>query len=318
MTDIKGLKKMHGALYKQKALEKLFSLVRYILLVGLCFIIVYPFIIKLTTVFMSQEDLADDTVFYLSRNPTFENIKNVIEKTGYWQALKNTALISLMTAVLQTGICTYIGYGFAHFNFRGKNLVFALVIFTLLIPPQALSVSYYMEFLEFDIAGLFKLITGRTAALTDSPLPLILLSLTGLGFKNGLYIFLMRQFFAGVPKELGEAADVDGAGVMTTFFRVILPQAKPMMTTVFLFSFAWQWTDDYYTPLFFLNTNLLNKVISQAGSISFGGTPVTVGTKFSGILLNTAAILVILPLLIVFLFAQKKFVQGIESSGIVG
>ena len=121
-----------------------------------------------------------------------------------------------------------------------------------------------------------------------------------------------------MPQALSEAAEVDGAGVMTTFFRVILPQAKPMMTTVFLFSFAWQWTDDYYTPLFFLNTNLLNKVISQAGSISFGGTPVTVGTKFSGILLNTAAILVILPLLIVFLFAQKKFVQGIESSGIVG
>lgn len=318
MTNVKRLYKKSGDVYRKKAFGILGSAVRYILLAGLCFIIIYPFIIKFTSIFMSQEDLADDTVFYLSRNPTLENIKNVIEKTQYWEALRNTALISLLTAVLQTGICTYIGYGFAHFNFRGKNLVFALVIFTLLIPPQALSVSYYMEFLEFDLAGIFKLIFGKPIEMTDSPLPLVLLSLTGLGFKNGLYIFLMRQFFSGVPKELSEAAEVDGAGVMTTFFRIILPQAKPMMTTIFLLSFAWQWTDDYYTPLFFLNTNLLNKVISQAGTISFNGTPVTAGTKFSGILLNTAAILVILPLLIVYLIAQKKFVQGIESSGIVG
>lgn len=298
------------------ALQLLF---KYILLTGLSFIILYPFIIKCTSMFMSSQDIIDSTVHYIPRNPSLFNLQFVIGKTGYFNALFNTFLLSLVTGLLQTFFCTVIGYGFAKFHFRGNKLFFAFAIFTIIIPPQALSVSYYMEFLNFDIAGLLKLVTGSGFRITDTFFPHILLSITGLGLKNGLFIFMMRQYFKGVPNELQEATEVDGAGVFVTFVRIILPLSVPMMTSIFLFSFAWQWTDNYYAPLFFLNTNLLNNVISSAGTLALSdNSAVAAGSKLSGILLNTAAILVITPLLIVYLIAQKRFVQGIESSGIVG
>lgn len=271
------------------------NIVKYILLVGLCFIILYPFIKKFSTAFMSQADIADPTVQYLPRNPTLFNFKTVIEQTGYFQALFNTAVMSLGMGLLQMFFCTVVGYGFAKFRFRGSGLVFALVIFTLIIPPQTLSVPYYMLFRDFDLYGLFHVIAGQGIKMLNTPFPVVFLSITGLGFKNGLYIFLMRQFFRGVPKELSEAAEVDGAGVFRTFWRINLPQAKAMMLTVFLFAFAWQWTDNYYSGLFYDAgaVKLLNQVVMQAGSLLVNGSTVAQGSQMAGNLINTASILVI-------------------------
>ena len=123
---------------------------------------------------------------------------------------------------------------------------------------------------------------------------------------------MMRQFFQGVPAELSEAAEVDGSGVFKTFFRIILPLSTSMMLTVFLFSFAWSWTDDFYSSLFFTDFNLLNKIVHVSRGL-FGSQSMSVSIR-----LNTAALLIVVPLLIVYIIAQKRFVQGIESSGIVG
>lgn len=304
--------------FKGKIVHLLWAAVRYILLFGLSFIIIYPFLVKFSSVFMGPQDLADKTVRFVSRNPTLMNLKNVIEYTGYFNALKNTFLLSLLTAVLQTFCCTLIGYGFAKFKFRGNNIVFILVVFTMIIPPQTLSIPYYMLFKNFNLYGLIPLISGHSIRLLDTLLPFSILSITGLGFKNGLYIFLVRQFFRGVPEELSEAAEVDGASVFKTYFRIQLPQAVPIMITVFLFSFSWQWTDINYSNLFFINFQVLNKVVENAGTLMIGGHSAASGSMQSSVLLNTASFLVIIPLVIVYVFAQKKFVQGVESSGIVG
>ena len=296
----------------------LLSFLRYLLLIGLAFIIIYPFIAKFSSMLMSKADIADKTVNLIPRSPTLDNIKNVIVGTDYFEALWHTGLLSLLTGILQTFFCTFIGYGFAKYKFRGNGLVFALVVFTMIIPPQTLSTAYYMIFKEFDLFGLVKLLTGGSINTIDSFFPLLLLSVTGLGLKNGLYVFMMRQFFRGVPNELQEAADVDGAGDFRTFFSIILPLAIPMMVTIFLFAFSWQWTDDYYSTLFFTGFNLLNKVINNAGSLLIDGEMLQSGSALSSAMLNAATFLVVIPLLIIYLFAQKKFVQGIESSGIVG
>lgn len=303
---------------KTRLLRLLISVVIYVLLIGLSFIILYPFLVKFTSIFMSQQDVADKTVQLIPRNPTLSNFWNVMTQTGYFTALRNTALLALTVSILQTFFSAVMGYGFSAFKFRGNGAVFALVVFTLIIPPQTLSTAYYMVFKDFDILGLFRLISGSSVRMLDTFVPMILLSVTGLGFKNGLYIFMMRQFFKGVPKELQEAADVDGAGVFKTFFQVMLPQARSMMLAIFLFSFAWQWTDDYYTRFFYVNKPFLNSVIGNAGGISINGHPLAAGTVMSSIMLNTAAFLVIIPLLMIYIVAQKRFVQGIESSGIVG
>ncbi|MFA6947905.1 MAG: ABC transporter permease subunit, partial [Eubacteriales bacterium] len=132
-----------------------------------------------------------------------------------------------------------------------------------------------------------------------------------------LYIFMMRQFFRGVPDELEESAYIDGSGVFKTFFTIIIPLSIPMMITIFLFAFSWQWTDDFYTEVFFTTEGL--KLMPDVV-----GVPKSLDTNYAGqnlyvaAIRNTCGLMIIAPLIVVYLFCQKYLVQGIERSGIVG
>ena len=152
--------------------------------------------------------------------------------------------------------------------------------------------------------------------LTNTYWPIIILSATGLGFKNGLYIFMLRQFFNGVPDALEESAYIDGSGVFRTFFTIILPLSIPMMITVFLFAFCWQWTDDFYTSLFIMTDKItmMPKLVDQI--------PSSLKTDYAGqnmyytAIRNTCGICIIAPLVILYAFCQNFLVQGIERSGL--
>jgi multiple sugar transport system permease protein len=211
-----------------------------------------------------------------------------------------------------------IGYGFAKFKFKGNTILFYCVIFTMVVPHQALRLALYQKFRYFDLFGLFELITGKSINLINTFWPLALLSLGGLAFKNGLYIFLMRQFFRGVPDELEEAAYVDGSGVFKTFIRIIVPLSVPMLITVFIFAFSWQWTDDFYTTMFFTRASnyLMPNIVNVPASLGAAGFEAA--GVYESAIINTCALLIILPLVILYCFCQRYIVQGIERSGIVG
>jgi multiple sugar transport system permease protein len=148
--------------------------------------------------------------------------------------------------------------------------------------------------------------------------PLIIMSITGLAFKNGLYIYMLRQFFTGVPDALEESAYLDGAGTMRTFFQIILPLSVPMMITVFLFAFCWQWTDNFYTTMFCNSTakdsiKLLVQIVKIPSSLKmeYAGRDL-----YYAAIRNTCGLVIILPLVILYLFCQNFLVQGIERSGL--
>lgn len=297
----------------------IWAILRYVLLIGISYIILYPFITKVAASFMSPYDFTDQTVKLISKNPSLDQWVFIIKENKYWEALFNTARISILCGVFQTLICAIIGYGFAKFKFKGRNILFIAVIVTLLIPHDTLLLSMFMKFRYFDVLGVLKLFTGDTASLLNTEWPIYILSITGLAFKNGLYIFIFRQFYKGVPDELEEAAYIDGTGVFETFFRIIMPLSVPMMTTVFMFAFSWQWTDTFYTasPFFTasakpLLTNIVGK-IPPTLKMDYAATGL-----WESAITNTSGLLVILPLFIIFLFAQRSFVEGIERSGIVG
>ena len=296
----------------------IYKIFRFILLVGISYIIVYPFLTKILNSFMSTSDLVDTTVKLIPRTPTLDQWKFIILENDYFLALFNTARISLVCAFFQTLMCAIIGYGFAKFKFKGRGFLFLCVIITMLIPHDTLLLAMFMKFRYFDIYGLFGLLGLGEINLINTEIPLYLLSITGLAFKNGLYIFIFRQFFKGVPDELEEAAYIDGTGIIRTFFQIILPLSVPMMTTVFMFAFSWQWTDTFYTASPFFTTSdihLLPNIVElpQTLKIDFAAS-----SLWESIVTNTCGILVIIPLFVVFLFAQRSFVEGIERSGIVG
>lgn len=313
--------------FLKKAIWVLF---RYVLLIGISYIILFPFFSKIAGSFMSMEDFSDVTVRYIPRHPTLDTYRAIISENGYWSALWHTLLLSGMCGIVQTLICSLVGYGFAKFKFKGSRILFILVILTMIVPHQTLELSIFMQFRYFDVLGILNFLSG--GVLTDISIlpssmssinlintywPFLILSITGLAFKNGLYIFMMRQFYRGVPDELEESAYVDGAGVMRTFFRIIMPLSVPMMVTVFLFAFSWQWTDMFYTNLFFTSAGatLMPDIITVPASLATTGAG---SDLFQPAVLQTCGLLIIIPLIIIYIFGQRYLVQGIERSGIVG
>ncbi len=326
----------------------LWYIVRLILLIGISYIVLFPFFTKIAGSFMAPEDFVDVTVRLIPKNFSLDIYKAVWTEQKYLEAFTNTLFLSASTAVIQTFVCAFVAYGLAKFKFKGNGLVFMAVIFSLVVPHQTLQLSLFMNFRYFDILGIFGFLDGggitipftditflegvvdiipETAdtfwekfsadgiQLTNTYWPMIIMSLCGLAFKNGLYIFMLRQFYRGVPDELEESAYIDGSGIMHTFFTIILPLSVPMMITVFLFAFSWQWTDDFYTGLFFTTTKtvLMPKIV---------GIPSSLTTDYAGqnlyyaAIRNTCGIMIIAPLLVMYLFCQKYLVQGIERSGL--
>ena len=328
---------------------------RLVLMVGIAYIVLYPYLSWIMESFMAPQDFGDTTVLLIPKNFSMAIYGAIIDELGYFSALGNTFAISLITALIQTFICCLIGYGFAKFKFRGRNFLFALVMLTMIVPHQTLQISLYQQFRFFDILGIVRLLKGggidffgwnitelgpgvaeffasldilpdqigdlaieaRGINMTESYFPFIVLSLGGLAFKNGLYIFLLRQFFRGVPDELEESAYMDGSGVFRTFFQIILPLSIPMMITVFLFAFCWQWTDDFYINLFYVMpegpTFLSNGFVSVPSSLK---AAISNYADYDPAIKNTGGLLIILPLVILYLFCQKFLVQGIEQSGL--
>lgn len=347
---------------------KIFS---FVLMLGISYIVLNPFLTQITGSFMAPEDFIDSTVRLIPKHFTWDTYRAIISELGYFSAFGNTFAVSFISAIIQTFVCCLIGYGFAKFKFKGRNLLFGLVVLTMIIPHQVIQQSMVFNFREFDILGIvgflkgggieifgynlkdaipalgninilpdsiqmgeYMTATGVTKysvdmAITENGInvlgtyiPFIVLSLGALAFKNGLYIFLLRQFFRGVPDELEESAYLDGSGVFKTFFRVILPLSVPMMITVFLFAFCWQWTDAFYTGLFQTGLAADERTIYLSSQGFWNEIPTSLETSYIGTTLyntairNTCALLLILPLVILYVFCQNFLVQGIEQSGL--
>ncbi len=322
----------------------IWAIFRYALLVGISYVVLFPFISKIAGSFMSQSDIIDVTVRLIPKAPTLEIYQAIFTEMGYWDAFAGTLALSLISALLQTFICCFIAYGLAKFRFRGNSLIMMLVILTMIVPHQTLRLSMFLGFRYFDVLGIFSLLSGganisflapdagineflagirilnlqeNAVNLLNTYWPMVILSVSGLAFKNGLYIFMLRQFFTGVPDALEESAYIDGSGVFRTFFTIILPLSIPMMVTVFLFAFCWQWTDDFYTGMFITSSN-----IKMMPSLFLDEIPKSLRTDYEGqsiyysAIRNTCGLAIIMPLVILYCFGQKFLVQGIERSGL--
>jgi len=313
---------------KKKAFDITFKICRAVLIFGMCFLIIQPLLDKLSVSFMDRQDLFDSTVISIPRNPTTENYKIAGEMLNYWHSLFETFFIIVISSVLQIAACTLAAYGFARYKFPLKNFWFFCVMLIIIIPPHTIMASLYLNFHFFDIFGLIRLIRGEPINLLNSVFGFWMLSATGMGLKSGLYIFMLRQYFRGMPKELEEAAWVDGCGKFRTFLQIMLPDASPMLTSCFLFSFVWQWTDSFYTTLFLTNYKMLSGYLGAISERVNQWWGVTMNTAAADTVASTAPIafiqaiiatgmlMCLAPLILLYLIAQKAFVESLSQTGI--
>lgn len=307
-------------LRRKRLLDHAWPIFRFLILFGLGFVILTPLLFMLSYGFRSSSDMNDPTIIWIPRHFTLKVMQQTIEAmellkppTHHANPLVNTLLINIGCSMCQVITCALTGYGFARFQFKGKKFLFGIVILMILVPIQVISIPLYMTFRNF-LFGSVNLI--------DTYAVMYLPAITGNGIRAGLMIFIFRQFFRGLPKELEDAAYLDGCGPLATFFKVMIPNAGSSFLTVFLFSVVWYWNDFYVASSFFQNTKTIALVLQNLSNTIniavFHDANANVSVREKIVWLEAGCLIAITPMLILYIFLQKHFTEGIERSGIVG
>ncbi len=300
--------------FQQSAGNLIWSIIRGVIVLGICYVILYPLIIKFSSSLMREIDMFDQSVQFIPRILFLENYITAWEHMRLPGTFFNSIRLTLVVSVLQLFACTFIGYGFARFKFWGRELLFGAVIFSLVVPPQMIMIPLYMNFRYFTFFGLLP---EPGLNLLGGYWPFVLTAITGTGLKNGLFIYIMRQFFKGMPKDLEEAAYIDGAGAIRTFLTVMLPNARPALLTVFLFAFVWQWNDYFFTAIYMGSGDILPVALNGL-AYSVMQEADYISSHYRSIVNNTGMLMFIAPLLLIYTALQRLFVESVERTGIVG
>lgn len=288
-----------------------FRAVVYALLISVGFVYMYPILFMVSQSFKTLKDLLDPTVLFIPKTLNWDNFVRAWAVLDYPKTFFSSLLISVLPALAQTVSCALVGYGFARFSFPGKNILFAIMLLTFIVPTQVVIIPLFVLFQEYGMLG--------------TPLPFIIPALFAGGLKSALFVLIYTQFFRTVPKALEESAELDGAGYLKTFFQIVLPISVPAIVVVFLFSLVWHWNETYTASLYLgdsMSTLPLElQTFVDSYKKMFTSSAMSQGAQLADInesIKMAGTLLIILPLLVLYLFAQKWFVEVIDRTGITG
>lgn len=294
------------------------GLFKLVIIVGICYVILGPVIGIISSSFFSDADYYNTMVYLIPQEPTLERYDLALKYLDYGKVVTASLIYSLTLMLIQVFVCSMVGYGFARYKFPLKNLLFACVVVMIVIPTHTIMLPLYMTFAKFDVFGILEATTGAAVNLLSTPVPMYLMTLLGCGLRSGLYIYIFNQFFRGLPKEIEEAAFVDGAGTWYTYFRIMLVNAIPSVITVAIFSMVWQYNDTFYAKLFLISDDIvISKKISTIQA-TISNVEKIYDPKIQELYLDAGVVLVMIPVVLIYIALQKYFIEGVERSGIVG
>ena len=279
----------------------------YMLLIGIGFVYLYPLLYILVNSMKDLEDLLNPMVKWIPTHIYFSNYEKAFKVLNYVPTLTQTLYVVLLSTIAQVISSSLIGYGFARYNFKGKNFFFILMIVTFLIPQQTLMIP---RFLMFQKLGLL-----------NSVLSFFVPATFGQGLNQALFILIFYQLFRMMPKSLEEAARIDGANDFTVFARISLPLATPAFVISFVLSMVWYWNETYLSALYFGNTiktlpMQLQSFVDSYRLLFPSGAVVT--DRLNESVRMAGTLLTIAPLLIIYFIVERWLRESIDSVGITG
>lgn len=283
----------------------------YLLLIGISFIFLYPILKMLAISFMGIEDLMDPTVIWIPSKFVTSNYEKASEVIKFKETLVDSIKVGIWPTLCAVLSSSLIGYGFAHFEFPGKKIWMAVLVGVFLLPTMLMSIPTYVIFNKLNMLGSLK--------------AYIYPALTGFGLRQSVFILIFYQFFKVIPKELSESAEMDGATEFGVFVRIAIPMSVPAFIICTLYSFVWYWNETALATSYFgdkiitLQMALSNfesrySQLFPSGSIGIGAA----AESFNQGVLFAGTVLTILPLLLLYAFTQKWFVESADRSGIAG
>ena len=283
------------------------GLFKAVVLIGISYLILSPLIGMISSSFFSDSDRYNPMVYLFPANPTLERYTMSIKVLKYGKMLLTSLIYDVSLMAIQLVICSLVGYGFARFNFPFKKVLFGCVVIMIVLPVNTIMVPLYMTFRNFGPLNLLS-----------TPWPVVLMTLFGCGLRSGLYIYIFNQFFRGLPKEIEEAAFVDGAGMFYTYSRIMLVNAMPSVITVSIFSLVWQYNDTFYARMFTMNADMLISMKISSFTNTISNSFKIIDPSILKLYTYAGVILMILPVMLIYVLLQKRFIEGVERSGIVG
>ena len=301
----------------------LLKLFRIIVFIGISYVILAPVIGIVSRSFFSDADQYNPMVFTIPMAPTLLRYQESITYMNYWVTTGRTLLYTIGLTLLQLLVCSMAGYGFARFDFPLKKLLFGCVILMIVVPAYTIQVPLYTTFRNFDplgiVSGICRLLGVKEQTnWMGTVKPIYLMTALGCGLRSGLYIYIFNQFFRGLPKEIEEAAFVDGAGTWYTYFRIMLVNAMPAVITVTVFSLVWQYNDTFFANLFQVPGSIL--ISKQLATLqnTITNAKHLYDPAIARLYTDAGVVLVMIPIVIIYLLLQRRFIEGVERSGIVG
>lgn len=293
------------------------TFVVYLLLITIAFIYLYPVLYMLSRSLMTKNDLLDASAKWIPSSITLSNYNQAIATMDYWNSLWKNLVIALSATVCQVFITSWVGYGFARYNFPGKTMWMLLLILSFLLPAQTIAVPNFLRFNQWH------LIDGTVK-------PFVITAICGQGFKSCLCILIFYNFHRQTPQSLIEAAEIDGAGHIKAYFRIAVPLCSAAIVVVTLFSFVWYWNEvdlvrTYLGSSNTRNTGLttlmleLNKFEDSYNAVYATHAQSTTSTnRLNDAIKMAGTMLAIAPMMVLYFFLQKQFVESIDKAGITG
>lgn len=283
----------------------------YLLLIAISFIFLYPILKMVSKSFMGLEDLMDPTVIWIPTKFVFKNYAKANQVLNFWKTFGESLKVAIFPTLCAVFSSSLIGYGFAHYDFPLKKFWMAILIVIFLLPTLLMSIPTYVIFKNLDMIGSLK--------------SYIYPALTGFGLRQSVFILIFYQFFKVIPKELSESAEMDGASELGIFIRIAIPMSIPAFIICMLYSFVWYWNETVLATQYFQgNIVTLQVALSNFERFyneQFGTGSIGIGSaaeSFNQGVLFAGTMLTILPLLILYAFTQKWFVESADRSGIAG
>ena len=293
------------------------SFVVYLLLIVISFIFLYPVLYMFSRSLMSRNDLLDSSAMWIPSSVTLYNYQSAMLTMDYWNSLLKNLYLAAVPTLAQVLICSAAGYGFARYNFPLKRFWMVLLILAFLLPSQTIALPNYLVFQNL------KMIDGTIK-------PFLVTALLGQGFKSTLCILIFYNFHKQVPQSIIEAAEIDGAGHIRSYFRIAMPLAGAAIVVVTLFSFVWYWNETYMVRYYLgygstratgLTTLMLELNAfedSYANTYTTWASSVTSTDRINDAIRMAGTMLAIAPLLLLYFVLQKQFVESVDKAGITG
>lgn len=306
--------------YGTQVVIKLFN---YFILISLGFVFLYPVLYMFVTSFKGPNDLISPYVIWIPKEFNLLNYYWAANHMRIDQSIPSSIFISLSVATIQALACAVAGYGLSRYKFKGKNIIFLLVLFTFLVPPEVLTIPLLIQFSKLGW--------------WDTYLPFIAPALFGQGLRGALYVIIYRQFFSTLPYELEDAARIDGLGDLRIFTRIMIPLSRTAISIVFLFSLVWSWNDYYFSAIFlsptkspvsvrlselwtsvgrYSVTNLFGDFAPDAQNFVYANWRTVISARNEGVGMAACVLVIIVPL-IIYIFLQRVFTESIERTGMV-